>query len=150
MTNKFGLQSAEVLIKNSSEDIGLGRIGLLSAPMELACFSTLVKQALNINVVAVGKAGNKVYTVALCWGSGSEFIAEAIKQGADTYVTGDVKYHAIQEAVFSGMNIIDATHQGTEIPIINIIADKLALRISNAGFTTHVLQAKEKIVVEFM
>ena len=122
LANKFGLQNAEVLIKNSSEDIGLGRIGLLSAPMELACFSTLVKQALNINVVAVGNAGKKVYKVALCGGSGSEFIAEAIKQGADTYVTGDVKYNAIQKAVFSGMNIIGATHQGTEIQIIKKIA----------------------------
>ena len=31
-------------------------------------------------------------------------------QGADTYITGDVKYHEAQHAQELGINIIDAGH----------------------------------------
>ena len=39
-------------------------------------------------------------------------------QGADTYITGDVKYHEAQHAQELGINIIDAGHFGTELPIV--------------------------------
>ena len=31
--------------------------------------------------------------VALCGGSGASFVKDAVKAGADIFVTGDVKYH---------------------------------------------------------
>jgi putative NIF3 family GTP cyclohydrolase 1 type 2 len=40
----------------------------------------------------------KISKVALCGGSGSFLIREAIQSGADVYVTGDLKYHDFFEA----------------------------------------------------
>ena len=34
-----------------------------------------------------------VRRVALCGGSGAPFIADAFAQGADAYLSGDIKYH---------------------------------------------------------
>lgn len=46
-------------------------------------------------------------------------------QGADTYITGDVKYHEAQHAQELGINIIDAGHFGTELPIVETLAQYL-------------------------
>ncbi len=39
-----------------------------------------------------------IRTVALCGGSGGEFIPDAIAAGADCYVTGEIRYHDYFEA----------------------------------------------------
>ena len=66
-----------------------------------------------------------VETVALCGGSGAEFIETAIEQGADVYVTADCKYHEFQDAAGRiGLVDIDhwiSEHHATEI-FCNIIA----------------------------
>ena len=118
--------------------------------MTLAEFAEKIKAVLKLERVAVGDAGSIVEKVALCGGAGADFIDEALAAGADTFVTGDVKYHAAQQAVFSGMNIIDATHQGTELPVINMLADRIALRLSAGGFRTQVLVAKERKILQYL
>jgi putative NIF3 family GTP cyclohydrolase 1 type 2 len=53
---------------------------------------------------------------------------EAIRSGADVYLTGDVKYHDAQEAIANGINVIDAGHYGTEniiVPIMKKYIEKL-------------------------
>ena len=78
--------------------------------------------------------------------AGIDFVAEALEHGADTYVTGDIKYHEAQNAVFSGLNLIDATHQGTELPVVTVLADKIALRLAAAGLGAQVLTAHETLL----
>lgn len=139
------IQEPRVLVANEeSEYSGLGRIGFLEEPLELPEFLSRVKKALNIKNIVCADAGQKVHKVAVCGGAGADFIEEALLQGADTYVTGDVKYHDAQNAVFSGLNIVDGTHQATELVIVAHLADKIALRLTQQGFGTQVLQAQEK------
>lgn len=90
---------------------GLGRIGELEQPSKLHDFAVFVKKALQSDYLTIGDAGRKVKRVAVCGGAGADLIGLALAQGADTLVTGDVKYHEAQQAVFSGLNIIDAGHQ---------------------------------------
>ena len=137
----------EFLIPNADGTAGMGRIGRLQKPMALLQFAAKIKSVLKLECVAVGDAGKAVSKVALCGGAGADFIDAALQAGADTFVTGDVKYHAAQQAVFSGLNIIDATHQGTELPVINKLADRLALRLSTSGFRTQVLVARESRIM---
>ena len=122
----------------------MGRVGYLPQKMEFEKFAQIVKEALGLSFVTGISAGKTVYKVALCGGAGIDFIAEALEQGADTYVTGDIKYHEAQNAVFSGLNLIDATHQGTELPVV--LADKLSLRLAAAGFAAQVLTARETLL----
>ena len=37
--------------------------------------------------------GREIQTVALCGGSGSFLMPLAIRQGADVFITGEIKYH---------------------------------------------------------
>ena len=131
-------------------EAGLGRVGCLHEPMTLQEFSEKIKTVLKLDNIIAGDAGRRVSKVAVCGGAGAEFIDEALAAGADTFVTGDVKYHTAQNAVYSGLNIIDATHQGTELPMINTLADRIALRLTSGGFNAQVLVAKESKILQYL
>ena len=55
--------------------------------------------------------------LAFCAGSGSEFIEEALSNGADALVTGDVKFHTALE---SPMVIFDIGHFESEILVLQV------------------------------
>lgn len=146
LAEKLGLQKTVSLVKNDATCGALGRVGYLPCKMEFDQFAQLVKKVLGLPYVTGISAGKTVHKVALCGGAGSDFIAEALEHGADTYVTGDIKYHEAQNAAFAGLNLIDATHQGTELPVITVLADKIALRVAAAGFDAQVLTARETLL----
>ena len=98
--------------------------------------------------VTVGDAGKKVQRVAICGGAGSDLVELALARGADTLVTGDVKYHEAQRAVFSGLNIIDAGHQPTELPVLDDLADRLSLRFSEVSWNIVVNVASESLLLK--
>lgn len=57
--------------------------------------------------------GREINKVAVCGGSGSELISAAIAEGADAFITADVKYHRFAE-VDDKLLLIDAGHYETE------------------------------------
>lgn len=146
LAEKLGLERTVSLVKNDGNCGALGRVGYLPHKMKFEEFAEKVKKTLGLPFVTGISAGKTVHKVALCGGAGIDFAAEALEHGADTYVTGDIKYHEAQNAVFSGLNLIDATHQGTELPVITVLADKISLRLAAAGFDTQVLTARETLL----
>ncbi len=55
--------------------------------------------------------------IAFCAGSGADFISEAQKNGADAFVTGDLKFHT---ALDSSIVIYDIGHFESEIFVLSI------------------------------
>lgn len=105
---------------------GLGRIGSLRAEFSLEDFAALVKEKLGLSSMRVACAGRrKISRVALCGGSGAEFVGRAAAKGADAYVTGDVKYHDAERAIGLGIHVLDAGHFATEQPIVARLAERL-------------------------
>lgn len=60
----------------------------------------------------------KINKIAFCAGSGSEFIKETAKSGADALVTGDLKFHTALE---SEIVVFDIGHFESEIPVLNVL-----------------------------
>lgn len=143
LAHKLQLEDVDIL-DNSN---GLGRIGFVEE-CALQDFAGFVKKQLKADYVTVGDAGKPVHKVAICGGAGSDLIALALSLGADTLVTGDVKYHSAQEAVFSGMNIIDAGHQPTELPILEELADRLSLRFTERSWNVNIMVAHEELLLK--
>lgn len=82
-----------IALLNDSPYDGLGCVGNIAA-MPAREFLALLKQTFGVEAVRYsGDDSCEVSRVALCGGSGAEFIGDAIASGADVYVTGDVKYH---------------------------------------------------------
>ncbi len=106
--------------------LGLGRIGYFLKEKNIMEVIHLVKKELNVSSLkVVGNVNNYVKRIAVCGGSGSSLIKYAYKKGADLYITGDINYHEAQLAESLGLNVIDAGHWATEIPVIAFIRDYL-------------------------
>lgn len=59
----------------------------------------------------------KLTKIAFCAGSGSEFIEEAAANGADGFVTGDLKFHT---ALDSKIPVFDIGHFESEIQVLKV------------------------------
>ncbi len=117
------LKSFVVVEKTDAGEESLGRIGYLTESMPIEAFARQVAAALPIDSMRLVKAGeHPVQKVALCSGSGAEFIERAAFLGADAYLTGDVRYHDAQHAAELGIHVIDAGHFGTEFPVVEVLA----------------------------
>lgn len=131
-------------LKNTGKTMSLGRFGELAEPVAIEKFAALIKKVLPVDGVRFVRGGMKmIKKVALCSGSGAEFITKAAYMGADVYVTGDVKYHEAQKAEQLGMHLIDAGHFGTEMPVVRVLADLLRQAAANGKWKIEVLADEE-------
>lgn len=96
-------------------DASLGRIGKLPEEMSLSAFAEWVKHALGVPFVNVADATRPVFHVAVVGGEGKDFIAAARGAGADTYLSGRLGYHAMQDC---DINLVEAGHYFTERPAV--------------------------------
>ncbi len=118
---------------------GLGRIGVLQSKLTLDAFARQVKSALDVAAVRmVGHADQLIGRVAVCGGGGMVTYADALRQGADCLVSGDIKFHEAQRARADGMTLIDAGHFGTEKIMIAKLAERLSALIAERRFGTEV------------
>jgi dinuclear metal center YbgI/SA1388 family protein len=120
-----------VKLANEGSPYGAGVIGELKKPVRLSTFLATVRR--NLRAGGVRYTGNRSSTisrVAACGGSGSDLTAEAIRQGAQAFVTADVKYHAFQDAA-DDIALIDAGHYETENPVVQAAVEYLNARCSS-------------------
>ena len=101
----------------------LGRIGSLNEEYELEIFADAVKLALGADTIRVADGYNTVRRVAVVGGDGKDFVRDALRIGADTYVSGSLSYNVMEEAADMGINLIEAGHYFTELPITEHFAE---------------------------
>lgn len=127
LADMLGIQNYRILCpKETNPREGLGVIGELAKPMVYEAFLQYVKETLDATYVRfTSPAREQVKTVALCGGSGAEFIGAALEQGADVYITADCKYHEMQDAD-GRIGLIDIDHWVSEKHAREIFRDLLA------------------------
>ncbi|MDO8549928.1 MAG: Nif3-like dinuclear metal center hexameric protein, partial [Ignavibacteria bacterium] len=112
-------------LNNEHTNYGVGAIGETNQPMNQYEFLNHISKCLRIKNFRYTKGnGNKIKTVAVCGGSGSEFIADALNEGADAYITADIKYHTFFDNE-DKLLLIDAGHYETEIFSLNELNKRL-------------------------
>lgn len=108
----------EELGEEKGEPYGIGKIGVLRAPMNGRAFARSVKEEFGLPFVTVYGSElweqEPVKIAATCPGSGSSTIHEALEKGAQVLVTGDIGHHDGIDAAAQGLMIIDAGHYGLE------------------------------------
>lgn len=144
------LQEAEVFSGGAEDKAGIGRIGMLAKPLTLKGFAKKVKTALGAPQVTYVDAGLPVYKVAVVGGAGADFMQAAVVAGADTLVTGDVKYHGAKDALELGINLIDGTHQFTETPIVGHLAEALTTWATDEGRALTVVTASVAPTLQYI
>ena len=104
---------------------GLGAIGTLPEPVNYLDFIEQIRKTLDCSYVRYTRPAKElIRTVAVCGGSGAEFIETAIEQGADVYLTADCKYHEFQDAD-QRIGLIDIDHWYSERHAREIFRDML-------------------------
>ena len=161
LAERLGLQQCRILSPLGA-DTGAGLIGTLPHPVPADQFLQHVKEVLHIPTLRTSdfniqnskfKIQNsefknqnsefKIQKVALCGGSGSHFIGDAIAAGADLYLTADLKYHDFQRAE-GRIILVDAGHYETEQFAKEIISRRISEKFSN--FACRISSQQESIV----
>lgn len=118
LSEKLGLYDIEPF---GDEGVMMGRVGSVDETT-LEEFAKFVKTALGSPAVFYN-GQLPVRKVAVLGGGGEGFIAAAKKCGADTFVSGNIGYHIMAEAKENGINLIEAGHYFTEVPVLRCLAD---------------------------
>ena len=116
MADKLGLTDTSILVPISQKDCdcGLGMIGTLPVSLSETEFLQLIKSTFKCERIRFSALrGKNIQRVALCGGSGSEFLENALDSGADAYLTGEAKYHEFFNHA-SEILLVDAGHYETE------------------------------------
>ena len=121
-------------LENKFEKQGMGAIGNLPIELTEDEFLTLVKTKLHCTYIRHStKTGKKIKKVAVCGGSGSFLIQEAMAENADALVTGDIKYHQFSEPE-NRLLLVDAGHFETERHSVEIFYEFLIKKFPTFAF----------------
>lgn len=116
----------DVIPLGGGTGLGLGRLARSARAMDAAGLALVCEERLGSAVRLAGDRGRAAERIALCGGSGSDLIPDALRAGADVLVTGDLKHHQALDAAAAGLTVIDAGHHGTERPFVPVLAAALA------------------------
>jgi dinuclear metal center YbgI/SA1388 family protein len=118
-------------ITNEHQDIGSGVIGDLNQKYKINEFLDYLKLKLDLKVIKHTKViNNLVSKIALCGGSGSFLTQNAIRAGADVYISSDYKYHEFFDAD-GKMMIIDIGHYESEKFTNELLFDLISNKFTN-------------------
>jgi putative NIF3 family GTP cyclohydrolase 1 type 2 len=105
--------------------------GKLPEPMLFGDFVALVINRLGLEVLKhTRKTKDKVESIAVCGGAGIFLLPDALKAGADVFLTSDVKYHEFFDAE-DRIVLMDAGHFETEQFTSEGIVRKLSAQFPN-------------------
>ncbi len=110
-----------VRIENLHQDIGSGMIGNLPAAMTKGEFLKYLKKSMGCQVIKFTHFTKEtIETVAWCGGSGDFLLEDAMRQGADAFISSDFKYHRFFDHNDKIM-ICDIGHYETESCVIDLL-----------------------------
>jgi len=114
----------------------IGFIGEYKKPIELKKFIENINKKIGTNSYVIKAGSNIVKKVGIVSGAASPEFFDAIKEGIDTYICGDIRENLVREIEETGKNFISAGHYNTE-----------KLGIQNLG---KLIAKKFKVAVEFV
>lgn len=123
MAHMLGVTGIEVLSPRAGDPrAGLGVIGDIEPTPKLE-FLRKIKEKFGVKALRYSTQSPAlvIKRVALCGGSGASLIRDAIRAGADLYVTGDVKYHDFTTYGLD-MVIADIGHYESELCSMRIFS----------------------------
>ncbi|GAA2626812.1 Nif3-like dinuclear metal center hexameric protein [Paractinoplanes durhamensis] len=154
---RLGLEDLRPLVPSGEGGRGIGRIGTLPEPMDLAEFTGFAANRLPATTAGIRAAGDParpVRTVAVCGGAGDSFLPDATRAGVDAYLCADLRHHPASEHLAEdGPALLDVAHWATERPWLDEVAGWLrgelgvAVTVSDVDtdpWTVHAFSSSEK------
>jgi dinuclear metal center YbgI/SA1388 family protein len=118
-------------LANANPNIGSGMIGELDKAMDEMQFLQFLKNQMQLSCIKYNKINDKpIKSVALCGGSGSFLIEEAIRQKADIFISSEFKHNHFIESE-GKILLADIGHYESEIQTKQLLYDLLIKKFSN-------------------
>jgi dinuclear metal center YbgI/SA1388 family protein len=115
-----------LLVATQRLDRGVARLGRVSPATGVhttADLAARVADRLGVTPRVWGRTDAEIATVGIAGGSASSLVGTALAADVDALVVGEVRYHVAQEAVESGMIIVEGGHDATEWPLVQVLAE---------------------------
>lgn len=131
--DKLGLENTQILAPKNVDNnlIGSGMIGTLANPLDPKSFLDFVKNSMGAACIRHTKDYNQpIQKVAVCGGSGSFLLSQAMAQGAHAFISADFKYHEFFDAE-GKILIADIGHYESEQFTIQLLFDLITNKFSN-------------------
>ena len=108
------------------EKLGQGRIGTLP-PTPLPNLLMRIKDELQLpHLLVAGSSDRTIHRAAVLAGAGREHLKDAIAQGAQLYLTGEIPHHDALAAAKSGVTVVATLHSNSERATLKRVRDRLA------------------------
>lgn len=138
LAHLLGLEQLRPLVPargGCPDSCGLGRIGTYGQAMSAEAFLERLQQALHPPwLLEAGPRPGQVRTVAVCGGSCSDFAEVAQQQGADVFLTAEIKHAVARWAEDAGLWLVDGGHFATENPAMRALRDRLRQEAVQRGW----------------
>ncbi|MFO8235288.1 MAG: Nif3-like dinuclear metal center hexameric protein [Bacteroidales bacterium] len=115
---------------NEYNQAGSGTVGELSESLSTEDFLALLKEKFNAQGIRYTNFDKPVKKIAVCGGSGNFLLQDAIKSGADAFVTSDFKYHQFFDAE-NKILVVDIGHYESEEVTKEIFYELLTEKFHN-------------------
>ena len=121
----IGLRDTDWLLPLLDEYGGSGLIGTLAKPERDSDFLRRIKGIFGVECLRHSEcSGREIRTVALCGGAGAFLMNDALRKGADCFITGELHYHDYFEN--GGMLLAELGHFQSEQYTVAIFEDLLS------------------------
>ena len=120
-----------IALQNTDPRAGADLIGELREPLTEPALLETLKTAFGCAVIRHSPfTGRPVQRVAVCGGSGSALISNALEAKMDVFITADIRYHAFFEGE-GRLLIADIGHYESEQFTVDLLYDRLVEKFRN-------------------
>ncbi len=124
-------------------EVGFGLVSDLPEPLTLRELATRIRSGLPApHLRFAGEPDRRVRRVAAVGGAGESLIPAALATGADVLVTGDLRHHAVLEALELGLALVDAGHHATEAAALPAWVERLRVESATRGLVADLLASQ--------
>ncbi len=109
LAKALGMEEVSPLIPGGNGSWGDGVVGEIG-PLPIDDLLELLRARWGVSCSRAWGNPGDVSRIAICGGSGGSLWRSALSSGAQVYVTADLKYHDVQDALFSGLSLIQLDH----------------------------------------
>lgn len=134
ISDKLGLQYLSFLkAKDEDGQLGSGMIGMLPDALPKDAFLELVKEVFQCGGIRYADADKtEIRKVAVCGGAGSFLTGEAIRRGADAFITADITYHKFFDNE-DKLLLLDIGHFESEQYTSELLVDYISKKFTTFG-----------------
>lgn len=126
------------LLAHPERKIGQGRRLTLDQKVTIDELVDRIKRRLDVSRIRVAlsrEAPDAYRTIGLCAGAGGSLLDEAIEQGCELFLTGEMRHHDVLAAQARGCTVILAGHTNTERGYLSVLRERLLSACPSTSIT---------------